>query len=109
MTHFRLVQTAGDIYIGTPMVYLHAVEYPECMRWEESVLALQVRFLFEEGALEDIQSSEFHKMLPSLRNAVRTHGVRIPTLADVQAVELELFGGAEDPREKEEKKSCSVM
>lgn len=84
---YRLPQTAGNLYMGTPFVYMHAVEYPETRKWKDSILALQVRFLFEEKALEDIPRDAFFAVLPSIHAAILKHGVKIPTLADVKEVE----------------------
>ena len=45
----RLRQRPGDVYVGNPVGYVHAVEYPEST-YAERIIAVQVRLLmtFEE-------------------------------------------------------------
>jgi len=43
-------QSEGDVYLGVPCCFPHAVEYPACS-WEDRIIAVQVRLLLTEDEL----------------------------------------------------------
>jgi hypothetical protein len=39
----KFPQAPGDVYLSSPHLFLHGVEYPECPTWDSRIIAVQCR------------------------------------------------------------------
>ena len=51
--HYVDPQKEGDVYISSPALFRHGVEYPE-RKWEERIVAIQARTLFSREELSKV-------------------------------------------------------
>eukprot|EP00928_Gymnodinium_smaydae_P040405 TRINITY_DN27403_c0_g1_i1.p1 TRINITY_DN27403_c0_g1~~TRINITY_DN27403_c0_g1_i1.p1 ORF type:complete len:307 (+),score=22.26 TRINITY_DN27403_c0_g1_i1:113-922(+) len=79
-------QSEGDLYLGTPCCYPHAVEYPECA-WDNRIVAVQLRLLLTEeelfGSIDvDVEA---HTARTVFRHLASQSELVIPTLEELKA------------------------
>lgn len=43
------VQSGGDVYLTSPAVFSHGVQFPHAPRWSNRAIALQCRFLLDNA------------------------------------------------------------
>lgn len=77
----ELWQEPGDVYISSPYVFRHAVEYPEC-EWGDRVVALQCRFLLRKGN-PSFGPVDLEPLMERVAAVLRKAEVVIPTLDDI--------------------------
>eukprot|EP01060_Flectonema_neradi_P012470 TRINITY_DN19283_c0_g1_i1.p1 TRINITY_DN19283_c0_g1~~TRINITY_DN19283_c0_g1_i1.p1 ORF type:complete len:324 (+),score=40.35 TRINITY_DN19283_c0_g1_i1:73-972(+) len=79
-------QTEGDIYITTPSIMRHGVEYPAC-NFDNRIIAIQCRFLLTEGelgrAMMDLSLGECSDVVAAVLSRAK---VRVPTMEEVMKV-----------------------
>jgi hypothetical protein len=80
-------QSEGDVYVSMPFVFPHAVEYPQCS-WEDRIIAMQCRFLIDLNELS--QDEDWGSIMTIVGEVMRNATLVLPTLAQVQQLELEL-------------------
>ena len=97
-------QNEGNIYVASPALFLHAVEYPQST-WESRTIAIQARFLLEKDDVElvyphfeepkdklifgeaiAVALKNFPLVLPSLQEVLAVNGLKdfdfgVPDLA----------------------------
>ena len=87
----------GDVYVSSPTLFDHAVEYPHAASWKDGVIAIQCRFLLTEEENEYLlqlvrKSQQNAHASPSFWRvwAEAIHGLAnhrlLPSLAQVQAI-----------------------
>lgn len=85
-------QRAGATYLSSPAAFEHGVEYPRAWRWRNRIIAVQVRFLLEDG-YRTLGGDDFHELMSALAPALASVELRMPTLAKLRAMEAELRKG----------------
>jgi len=98
-------QEPGDIYITSPTVMEHSVEYPSAS-WEERVVAVQCRFLMTSDELESFHqvgdvSKEWDQIMRVLAPMIQGSSLEVPTLERVQAIQEEMVAAGEGEPEKD--------
>jgi len=89
-------QNPGDIYLSSPALFMHSVEYPENPKWETRIIAIQSRFLVTYHDYNCMRSTRFQggipwKMLLSLVSLSLSEAkFTVPTLAQIKQMEKEL-------------------
>jgi len=88
-TTVMLPQQAGNVYIGCPYAFAHAVQYPQC-DWPGRTVAVQLRWLltFEESMAlsSDFENSDYMVLMDTLSTALRSATITMPSLEAVLAV-----------------------
>jgi hypothetical protein len=83
----RLALAPGSVYLSSPAMFPHAVEYMACGTHETRILAMQARFLLSVQELRDIhqcgRGAEWHALGEVLSSALASHGLTLPSLAQV--------------------------
>merc|ERR1719262_1361499 len=72
----------GNLYMSTPHVFRHAVEYPSC-RWRNRVVAIQCRLLMNSEDSMKIQLEQKTKpeVAALITSVLKDVEVQIPTMA----------------------------
>jgi len=104
-------QNPGDIYLSSPALFMHSVEYPENPTWDKRIIAIQARFLFTYKDFNLIRSTRFRggiswKMFVTLITLSLTEAqFKVPTLEQIKKMEIELKELEEQEKKtKEEQK-----
>lgn len=85
-------QRPGDTYIATPANFLHSIEYPKAS-WEDRIIVLQLRLLM---TMRDNHDPQVEWGAEAVALAVAAHGLRMPSLLEVQHIVREFQAGVEE-------------
>ena len=85
----------GTVYVATPALFAHAVEYTSCAAFEDRILAVQARFLLTGDAMEELGTAygeddaplDRHALAWAVSSAIADAGALVmPTLREVEEV-----------------------
>lgn len=89
----------GDVYISSPTLFDHAVEYPQADSWEDRVIAIQFRLLVDEeendmllGIRDNDATKEFLQIWA--KAIARLPGGILPSLDQIQEMEQGPMNGS---------------
>eukprot|EP00008_Paramoeba_atlantica_P008564 CAMPEP_0201488784 /NCGR_PEP_ID=MMETSP0151_2-20130828/19378_1 /ASSEMBLY_ACC=CAM_ASM_000257 /TAXON_ID=200890 /ORGANISM="Paramoeba atlantica, Strain 621/1 / CCAP 1560/9" /LENGTH=322 /DNA_ID=CAMNT_0047874141 /DNA_START=30 /DNA_END=995 /DNA_ORIENTATION=+ len=85
-------QEEGDIYISSPAMFRHGVEYPKS-NWENRTVAIQARFLYTEetySKMATFMGSALENEMTKIIADALIIGPQLPTLKEVEEIEATL-------------------
>jgi len=76
----------GDVYLSSPHVFRHGVEYTRTKDYDDRIMAIQARFLIKEYPEEDRKT-----VTTAVKNWLESKDIRLPNLTEIKDKEQELI------------------
>lgn len=82
------------MYISSPALFEHGVQYPQAHLWSKRCIAIQARFLLTEAEFWELhvaqENPDAYDWLGAFSQALASKPAELPTFEEVKAIEAEL-------------------